>query len=454
MKADIGRMTFDPAKHFTRVVLQQGRVQVEADWNEQVAILLDAVRALAADLVGPWGGSPRAFRVDTVGGVPRDVSLGAGHYYVDGVRVVNDAADVCYTSQPFYPVPDDERLTAERKPQDYLLHLDVWERLVTAAEDPALQDVALGGLDTAARAQPVWQVRATPVGPKELAGITCQTMPDEWPRLRDRIAPPNRGLMRARARITEEELDRPCAIDPAAGYRFDENALFRVEIHRDGTSGPPSIKWSLDNGCVALPITSFAGETLHLATLGRDPRLTLDVGDRVELEWDDQVLRNRPLPLMEVTDVDPTDLTVMVTPAPAPVPATQHPRLRRWDQKDRRHTPLAADGTVDLTDAAGKGRGWIDLAHGVQVEFVPVPGTVFRTGDFWLVEARTAVGDVVWPQVPGPDGGTVPAALPPRGVDHHRAPLAWVRVAVDGTVTVLARYVRELRPSVVCPTGP
>src|SRR4051794_31430556 len=99
MKADIGRMTFDPAKHFTRVVLQQGRVQVEADWNEQVAILLDAVRALAADLVGPWGGSSGAFRVDTVGGVLRDVSLGAGHYYVDGVRVVNDADDVRYTTQ-------------------------------------------------------------------------------------------------------------------------------------------------------------------------------------------------------------------------------------------------------------------------------------------------------------------------------------------------------------------
>jgi hypothetical protein len=454
MKADIGRMTFDPAKHFTRVVLQQGRVQVEADWNEQVAILLHAVRTLAADVVGPWGGSRGAFRIEAVDGVLRDAAIGGGHYYVDGVRVENDADDARYTAQPYYPVPDDERLTTENAPRDYLLHLDVWERLVTAAEDPDLQDVALGGLDTAARTQVVWQVRATPVRGTELDGVTCQTMPDAWPALQDRIAPPRRGLMRARARITAEEIDRPCAVDPGAAYRLDENALYRVEIHRDGSRGVPSIKWSLDNGSVAMPVESFAGVTLRLATLGRDPRLTLDVGDRVELEWDDSVLQNLAAALLEVTAVDPTDLTVQVASAPPPVPAAQHPRLRRWDQKDSRQNPLAADGTVDITTESGGSRGWIELAHGVQVQFVPEPGTVYRTGDFWLIEARTAIGDVVWPQVEEPGGGSVPAALPPRGVEHHRAPLARVRVAADGTVTVAARYVRELVPSATCPAGP
>ena len=44
MKSDISRNTFDPAKHFSRVIMQQGRVQLDADWNEQADILLHSIR--------------------------------------------------------------------------------------------------------------------------------------------------------------------------------------------------------------------------------------------------------------------------------------------------------------------------------------------------------------------------------------------------------------------------
>ena len=40
MKGDFSRRTFDPQKHFSRVLMQQGRVQLDADWNEQAAIQL------------------------------------------------------------------------------------------------------------------------------------------------------------------------------------------------------------------------------------------------------------------------------------------------------------------------------------------------------------------------------------------------------------------------------
>lgn len=58
MKADLTRNTFNPFQHFNRVLMQQGRVQLDADWNEQAAILLHYLRALAADLIGPQGGLP------------------------------------------------------------------------------------------------------------------------------------------------------------------------------------------------------------------------------------------------------------------------------------------------------------------------------------------------------------------------------------------------------------
>ncbi len=452
MKADIGRLTFDPAKGFAQVVLQQGRVQVESDWNEQVAILLHAVRTLAADLIGPWGGSPGAFALAVGTEVPADLEVGAGAYYVEGIRVENGPG-VRYLSQPYYRVPEADRLAAPKSGTDqHLLYLDVWERLVTGAEDDALLDVALGGLDTAARTQPVWQLRTARLTEEVLQDSTCQNMPERWTtRLRDLVAKPRRGELRARARIRPEDLDQPCAVDPRASYRFDENALIRVEVHQGGTAGTATFKWSLDNGCVALPVTDFRGDTLHLATLGRDPRLTLDVGDFVELESDDYVLQQEPAAsLFTVTAVDRPGLAVQVAPAPPVIPADRHPRLRRWDQKKTRQTPLTDAGTVAIVEAADTGGAFIDLAHGVQVQFRQVPGTVYRSGDFWLVEARTAIGDVIWPQEPDAAGHEVPAALPPRGVDHHYAPLAWVSVAADGTVQVVQSFVRQVNPPVTC----
>jgi len=57
MKADLTRDTFHPLKHYARVLTQQGRVQLDADMNEQAAILLRYLHILAADLIGPAGGA-------------------------------------------------------------------------------------------------------------------------------------------------------------------------------------------------------------------------------------------------------------------------------------------------------------------------------------------------------------------------------------------------------------
>ena len=47
MKGDFSRNTFDPGNHYSAVLMQQGRVQVDADWNEQAAIGLHYLRRLA-----------------------------------------------------------------------------------------------------------------------------------------------------------------------------------------------------------------------------------------------------------------------------------------------------------------------------------------------------------------------------------------------------------------------
>jgi hypothetical protein len=89
MKADLTRVTFNPFKHFTRVLIQQGRVDNEADSNEQTAILLHYMQTLAADIIGPHGGPMNnpGFAIGPAG--PNDFLIGAGHYYVAGILCEN-----------------------------------------------------------------------------------------------------------------------------------------------------------------------------------------------------------------------------------------------------------------------------------------------------------------------------------------------------------------------------
>ena len=53
MTSDISRSTFDPKKHYVRVVMQQGRVQLDADWNEQQAIYQHRNETEARDVIEP-----------------------------------------------------------------------------------------------------------------------------------------------------------------------------------------------------------------------------------------------------------------------------------------------------------------------------------------------------------------------------------------------------------------
>src|SRR5689334_3592398 len=110
MKGDFSRNTFDARQHFTRVLMQQGRVQLDADWNEQAAILLHYMQALAEDLIGPYGGPTNnlGFGIQVSSSnlqedaqawlsnnklpeIPAgDFLIDKGRYYVDGILCENE----------------------------------------------------------------------------------------------------------------------------------------------------------------------------------------------------------------------------------------------------------------------------------------------------------------------------------------------------------------------------
>ncbi|MEO5607300.1 MAG: DUF6519 domain-containing protein, partial [Polaromonas sp.] len=55
MQGDSSRDSFNPARHYSAVRLQQGRVITDADWNEQADLTRYRAERLARDTIGPCG---------------------------------------------------------------------------------------------------------------------------------------------------------------------------------------------------------------------------------------------------------------------------------------------------------------------------------------------------------------------------------------------------------------
>lgn len=96
MGADNTRKSFDPIKHFSRVVMQQGRVQLDADWNEQADIQLHILRRLAAAVFPNGGGG--GFNVAPLGNLTNDFIIGAGDRWVDGILCEAESTPVAVTA--------------------------------------------------------------------------------------------------------------------------------------------------------------------------------------------------------------------------------------------------------------------------------------------------------------------------------------------------------------------
>ena len=465
MKGDFTRNTFNPLKHFTRVLMQQGRVQLDADWNEQTAILLHYLQTLAADLIGQHGGPDDGFKIiqrmdKNNKPVEYDFSIQAGHYYVRGLLCENEKA-TGYTEQDDYPLPDEEKIDSMKRIDDpkrlYLVYLDVWERHITyledgRIEDPNIREVALGVPDTATRARLVRQVKIH-VMPQDLKLVTTEVAED-W--IKKNLIVLSKAHLRARAKI-EQPFTDPCTISPDARYRGAENQLYRVEVHRSGLAWDKdkkdatqkqaaTFKWSRENGSVIFPISDLAGDVVTLKHLGRDSRFGLAVGDWVEIVDDDYVLQNRADPLLKVKAIDPLKMQVTLDGSPEKVKikpgVDKHPLLRRWDHKrgDPRQGGLTISKDTEGAALIVEGEdetGWLMLEDGIQIQF-QTPKSAdqpnhYRTGDYWLIPARTATGDVEWP---GPSDN--PDPLEPHGVEHHFAPLAVITLGTNGEVNTPA----------------
>ena len=419
MKGDFTRRTFRRRDHYRGVLLQQGRVALDADWNEQVEIQDHLDRTTTLDTVGRHGAPAGAAGMEiicatgdiTTGGCQAaDLQISAGRYYVDGILCENEET-VPLAAQPDLPGKE-----LPSYPGRYIAYLDVWAEHVTMFERPELREVALGGPDTATRSRTIWQVRL--VKPEQ----TPDGCPPEDPPFVPELPAGTPGRLRARAKAPDDD-PGPCVIPATARYRRLENQLYRVEIRTgSGPGSTPTYLWSRENGSVAARLLTVAGDVLTIDAPPRDERLGLARDNWVEVTDSARVRRGERGYLGQLEDVKGTKLTVRrwLGAQPANNELTEGKVVRRWD----------SEGELKV------GTGWVGLEGGVEVEFEA--GGTYRTGDYWLIPARSAnldgqpidpdlAGNIEWPR----EGGK-PAFRRAVGIKHHYAPLAVLELGKGG----------------------
>lgn len=468
MKGDFSRQTFDADKRYNAVLMQQGRVQLDSDWNEQQEIHQHRAETGAGDMVGPAGppvgdGRKAGFKVTMKDG---RLCLSAGHIYVDGILCVNedkviyDAEPGQQGGQPYPPAPvaklsgDLKGWLEDQNARLGLAYLDVWERHVTHHDDERLREVALGGPDTTTRKQTIWQMRLlelknVPAGDLTLLSQYAdlrdkpnptQAEKEEWNDISPRavkllgdlcksaltaVKTPPSGKLRVELNRDKDVPDR-CRIPPDGGYERLENQLYRVEVHESGNISSARFKWSRDNGSVVTGIEGANGKEITVKDTGRDELLGFATGQWVEVVDDHTELQGEPHDLLRISgDVDRDGRIVPVEQDPPAIDPELHPKLRRWDQSHE--DPNAKEDGIALEN------GRLKLEGGIEAVF---SSGYYRAGDYWLIPARTATGDVEWPLQA--DGKTY-KELAPHGVRHSFCSLA-VLLAPSGqssTLTVL-----------------
>lgn len=460
MSGDYSRHRFNPRNNYSGVKMQQGRVQLDADWNEWTDAIDRRTRAetvdtfgvsLSTDITGVAVVSPQtpsAFLIEAVGG---ELTIGPGRMYVDGLLAENHGDpdgtqqfdpvlaelrgqdSIGYDQQPYHPNPVPLPATGP-----HLVYLEVWQREVTHLQRPDLVETAIG-VDTTARTQTVWQVRLLENVDNT---ITC-TSPDSalaaaW----DTIISPSAGRLSSRDAGVSGVTD-PCELPPSGGYRGLENQLYRIEIHDGGGVGTATFKWSRDNASVTASVAEIVSTTeLKLDSPGRDAVLRFNSGDWVEIvdDWrelsgedGDPVRRVGEIRKITVDDAKQTISFSSALPANL-IPTgsgddtlkRRHLRVVRWDQNDivRDADNNTIANLVDSSDPlyfpgiipVPPPDVWVHLENGVQVQFSQDPAAGgFHCNDYWMVAARSGDASV-----------QILTEAPPHGIHRHYARLALV----------------------------
>lgn len=442
---DISRHLFQPEKRYSGLRMQQGRIILDADFNEGEMIDDEEQRLTIVDVVGPHGSSDAGLTITTVDLINYDFDILAGSYYLGGLRqAIADKTDPAepqsFKSQSNWLQwnRDDEEPslpTLPLVPRHDLVYLVGWEQSVSAVEDGEIQEQALGGPDTSVRIRRMHRVYVRPGGPDTCAGAFGALVTDLTTGGHS-FDYANHELKSA-ARLTVEAGDDGesgdlCTPPVLQGYAGAENQAIRIQLIQ-----PDRFIWSWDNASPLYRIGVPSGEgtvTVTLLTPPRDQAHFPLVGQVLEiLPWGARLPNgehvadheihgkigggvlarvsktyNPSTQQLEATVVDTSALAEMgVWFVDNAVPeADRYFYMRVWNPGD--NAPPGAFGVSFLPDTPVALTG-----TGLKVKFNQ-SGII---GDYWVIAARPSTPNQVVPWELGT--GTAP-----HGPRRFYAPLA------------------------------
>ncbi|MBW4528026.1 MAG: tail fiber domain-containing protein [Phormidium tanganyikae FI6-MK23] len=396
MKGDFTRSTFQAKKHYSSVRMQQGRLQLDADWNEQADIQAHLLQTLSQDLIGicgvPKTDSSESFKI-TPTDDHKDLKIGAGRIYVDGILCELEETTT-YQAQASYPEAIQIDLPDGLKDATYLAYLDVWQRHISAIEDPSIREEALNGVDTATRSQTIAQVKLQP--------LTGSDTPESV-------------IENKKKRIAKMQAKK------VSDNNILETHLYRIEIHQRGEVGKSTFKWSRDNGIVVSEIEAIKENMITISAKSNEIWQASQPDQWIEITNETRELAGQPGTLVRLERVfgdrlicdksrefDGFERSLLKDTNPQEA-KQQKLKVRRWDYTS--DTDSTSSGGIPTS------QDWIQLGNeGIQVKFEAE--SLYETGDYWLLPTRSIQKSLEWVG----DSGDLSKSY--EGIRHHYCNLA------------------------------
>lgn len=460
MSADRGRLTHYPPRKYREVVSQQGRVLLDADANESQRIGTEELRREALDVVGPVGTPDDGYQVVPSGSA---FQVNRGTMYVGGLRVTLEST-VQYEKQPEWLdnnaiAPWGDGLWRDPAVFQKLgaqVTLVLREQEITAVEDPALRDVALGGPDTCARTRLLQRIVAVDTKAQTCAGATAAAI-DFWS-TRGLVYDPDTASLTARARllvtpVTNPPAPSPCDPPSASGYLGADNQMLRVMITQlDGTTNAGTLIWGYYNASMLYRATVQTATTVRLATRPVSAEFQPRTGQVVQV-----LLRAADLGegafaaaltghVAKLTTPYAPDTQIVTLPAALPQPPHGNGTnvyVRLWEDQ----VAFTVGTPVELADT------------GLQVTITKASAGALHIGDYWQIAVRPLTPNTVYPE------RLLAAPQPPDGPRMWACPLAVIgpggkpvkvfddcRRPFDNLVELTAREFEEGCACTVCVT--
>ncbi|HSZ60716.1 MAG TPA: DUF6519 domain-containing protein [Terriglobales bacterium] len=417
MGSDRARVTYDPKQQYRSVVMQQGRVTLEADWNEASQIASEELRRETLDFVGPCGTPDNGYEIllsSSPSNAPYDFSILPGTMYVGGVRA-HLLETVDYNSQTDWldNGPEDplwvslSSLPGSPPISDEFVYLYLREQEVSAVEDQDLKDIALGGPDTAQRTRLLQRfVRVACGGSDCASGLTAAET--QWATLGLTF---DSDTMRLKSSSTLEvsflnpaQNQTPCQPQASGGYVDPDNQLIRVQIAGiDPASNNPQLIWGFDDASFLYRVDLDSGNNrLVFQSVPVDASHQPVKNQIVELLRTAAILPNGQyvasatgVVLQLDKNYDPDQQSVAI-PSGVTLPL---------DYTEYNQSPPVEAGQLflrvwqEMIPAAQPGTAYPLGDTGVQVTLgLQSPASEFHIGDYWMFAVRPATPQTVYPE--------------------------------------------------------